>query len=503
MARPHTVAACLIAAGIFAASTLTLRAAEPSLLEKLKADEADAAAEAERYSKQGARDVSQDATHVQVGTIDLGGTDGGCVVNTFCMDPEGRLLVAVGGRQQSVQVVSGERTVETVETGNEIRIFSQEGELVDTWNVPFAPQAMNVAPDLSVYIAGAGQIARLDAEGNVVKQGSTPQIGNLEEFKEQVRQQLVEQAKQRAEVFTQQIERAEEIVAKLNEKPENERTAIDKLRLRNAQRQLDLLESNAELVESQSAEIDIGYYMTYKLKVPGMAVSEQDVFVAVSAVNGYGYDVWRMDHDFGDPVKVVEGLRGCCGQMDIQCQDGDLYVAENSRHRVCRFSREGELIGQWGKSDRTGKEGFEGCCNPMNLRFGANGEVLTAESGCGAIKRYTPEGEFIGLLGHAELQGGCKHVAVAATPDSSKVFMLDVPRTRICILEPRSDAATPAGDGEKPATTVNPTDEKPAATTETSASTPAPAKPEIRRPAKLKVKQRPTVLRQRSAKGSR
>lgn len=500
MSRPISAAVRMLAFAVFVASTLTARAVEPSVLEKLKADEADAAAEAERYSKQGARELSAEATHVQVGTIELGETNRGCVVNTFCMDPEGRLMVAVGGRQQSVQVVNGERTIQTLESGNEIRIFSQDGELLDTWETPFAPQAMNVAPDLSVYIAGAGQIAKLDAEGNVVKQGTTPQIGDMEDYKEQVREQLVEQAKQQVAMFAEQVERAEAIVAKLTEKPEDERTAIDKLRLKNAERQLDLLQRNAEAVETRTAEIDIDFYMTYKLKVPGMAVTEEDVFVAVSAVKGYGYDVWRMDHDFDNPVKVVEGLRGCCGQMDIQCQDGDLYVAENSRHRVCRYDREGELISQWGKSDRSGKEGFEGCCNPMNLRFGANGEVLTAESGCGAIKRYTPEGEFIGLLGHADLVGGCKHVAVAATPDSSRVFMLDVPRTRICILEPRTESETPTDADEQPAAAETPADEKPAAATSTSAS--ATTQPKKRRPTKLKVKRRPTVLRQRSAKGS-
>ena len=55
-------------------------------------------------------------SYEQIGTIDL--TDGEQIVlNTFCMDPQGRLLVAVGGQQRTVTVVDGERQVETVEQG--------------------------------------------------------------------------------------------------------------------------------------------------------------------------------------------------------------------------------------------------------------------------------------------------------------------------------------------------------------------------------------------------
>lgn len=456
---------------------------EPSVLDELKklaADEADAAAEASQTFSAS----TLPATHAQIGTIALAADGGQCIVNTFCMDGAGRLLVAVGGVQKQVQAVDGERQVSTETEGNEIRVYSHEGKLLETWKVPFTPQSLNVAPDQSVYVAGGGQIARLDSQGQIVKQGSTPQITDMEAFKQEIRNQLAEQAKARVQQFAQQIEQAELIIEKLMAKPASERTAIDKLRLKNAQRQLDVMKNNTQAAESSGADIDIDYYLTYKLKVPGLAVTDKDVFVAVSATKGYGYDVWRMDHEFQNPVQIVTGMRGCCGQMDIQAQDGDVYVAENSMHRVVRYNRDGEMICQWGKNDRTGKEGFEGCCNPMNLRFGANGEVLTAESGNGAIKRFDKEGNFLGLLGNATLQGGCKHVAIAATADAGRVFMLDVPRSQIAILAPKTaedSAETPAATG---ATSV----ETPAATEA------APAKPAV------KLKLTPKVLQLRSAK---
>lgn len=384
-------------------------------------------------------------TYEQIGTIDL--THGEQIVlNTFCMDPQGRLLVAVGGQQRTVSVVNGERKVDTIEQGNAIRVYDQDGQLTNTWEMPFAPQAVNVSPDGSIFVAGAGNIARLNAEGEIVQQGATPQVGDMEEYKQQIRDQLENQYRDRAALLEQQIEQAKEIVARLEEKDEEDRTAIDKLRLKNAQRQLEILEQNIQIEDVSAADIDVDTYLSYKLKVPGLAVTDEDVFVAVSSTTGYGYDVWRMNHSFEEPTQIVSGLRGCCGQMDIQCCNGELYVAENSRHRVCRYDREGELIASWGSGDRTGEDGFSGCCNPMNLRFGKDGDVLTAESGSGDIKRYSCDGEFLGRLGNADLVGGCKHVAIAANPDGSRVFMLDVPRLKIAVLAPIESADAEPGN---------------------------------------------------------
>ncbi len=391
--------------------------------------------------------VSHQATHVQTGIIDLATPGVPCQVNTFCLDPQGRVLVAVGGSSVSVQVVDGERATEAQEVAGEIHVYSQDGERLATWPLSFVPQSLNVGPDGSVYVAGVGQMARLSEDGEIVAQGTTPQIGDMDTFREQVGQQIAQQNQLRAEQFTDQIEQAEELVARLSEKPEEDRTAIDKLRLRNAERQLNLLQEQVEsLSTATTVDIDVDSWISYKMKVPGIAVGETDVYVACSSINGYGYDVYRTDLNFENAEIVVEGLSGCCGQMDIQCCDGELYVAENSRHRVRRFDREGTELISFGQSDRTGLNGFEGCCNPMNLRPCGNGEVLTAESGVGLIKRYSAEGEFLGLLADVDLVGGCKHVAIAVTPDGERLFMLDVTRNTICVLDQvTSGTEQPAG----------------------------------------------------------
>ena len=83
-----------------------------------------------------------------------------------------------------------------------------------------------------------------------------------------------------------------------------------------------------------------------------------DVFVATHATLGYGFDVWKMNDKFENPAKIVTGLSGCCGQMDVKANKDGLFVAENSEHRVCRFDRDGKSIAKWGQERANGSRGF-------------------------------------------------------------------------------------------------------------------------------------------------
>jgi sugar lactone lactonase YvrE len=123
--------------------------------------------------------------------------------------------------------------------------------------------------------------------------------------------------------------------------------------------------------------------------------------------------------------------------MDVKANDTGVFVAENSQHRVCRFDRNGKKLGTWGTSARTGLDGFGSCCNPMNIAFGPKNVVYTAEDDTGRIKRYSPEGKLLGLVGLVELKPGCKNVSIAVSSDGSHVYMLDITRNHIVRMDPR------------------------------------------------------------------
>jgi hypothetical protein len=166
------------------------------------------------------------------------------------------------------------------------------------------------------------------------------------------------------------------------------------------------------------------------------------VFLAAHGAVGYGFDVWKMSPDFENAQPIISDLSGCCGQMDVKVNADGLYVAENSRHRVCHYDSSGKLIDAWGEASRSGIEGFGSCCNPMNVAFGPSGVIYTAEDDTGRIKRYSPKGELLGLVGAVDVPPGCKNVSIAASNDG-RFYMLDITNSRILQMEPYGPGETP------------------------------------------------------------
>jgi len=173
-----------------------------------------------------------------------------------------------------------------------------------------------------------------------------------------------------------------------------------------------------------------------KGKASGIAFTKKDVFVCF----GTGWSlrslstIIRFSRDLEEPKIIAESLHGCCQRLDIVARDGFLFVAENARHRVLKMDREGKFLTKWGKRDRMGAKGFGSCCNPMNLCFGDDGVLFTSESGLGRVKRYTPDGKYLGLVGHVGVErfnragrqaASCSNIPVAVSKDQSRIYVLD------------------------------------------------------------------------------
>lgn len=196
---------------------------------------------------------------------------------------------------------------------------------------------------------------------------------------------------------------------------------------------------------------------TRPVRVSGIAVTDQDVFVAFGSgwSTGSKSKLYRLDRQLQNPKLLMEGLRGCCQRCDILWHDGTLYLAENAAHRVVLLNRSGDVLQRWGERQRDGLEGFSACCNPMNLAFDNDGILYTSESGLGRVKRYTPDGKFIGLVGYVATQrfqrgsglaASCSNMVLAVTPDTSRVYVMDYRDNMIRVLQ-RKEAAD-AANGE-------------------------------------------------------
>ncbi len=183
-----------------------------------------------------------------------------------------------------------------------------------------------------------------------------------------------------------------------------------------------------------------------KAHASGITACDDYVFIAL----GDGFSlratetVVRLSRDLKHPKVVVEQQFGCCAHLDLDVQGDVLLVAENSRHRVNRYSLEGEKLGTWGSRHRTDISQFAACCNPVNFDFGPGGELYTAESGIGRIKRYTAEGKYLGLVGYVDttkFDGGSQlaamscYIPVEVAADGTRIYIMDVRAHFVRVLE--------------------------------------------------------------------
>ena len=176
---------------------------------------------------------------------------------------------------------------------------------------------------------------------------------------------------------------------------------------------------------------------------------EHYVFLAVGTGNSLRAteSFHRFNRDLTNPKKIIDRQYGCCGHIDIEIRDGEFIVAENSRHRVNRFTFDGEQLGTWGKRDRTNIEGFAACCNPCNTDFASGGVLYTAESGVGRVKKFSAEGEYLGFVGYVDttkfdrgsrLAAQSCYIPIEVSKDESRIYVMDVRAHFIRVLERKS-----------------------------------------------------------------
>lgn len=379
--------------------------------------------------------IDEEATHEQVKLIEIPKES---PVNAFCLDAKGQILAACGAGP------------------GQVRVLDANGEAITSWEVDIKPEAINTAPDGTILVAGHGKLLRFSPEGKLLAQAEAPHAADLEKHNEELRKEAEAQVNRPAMSLDSIITAYQRMIDQLEEKQKTEELNDQEVRL------LQILPENLERFKKQKAEQDeikknakeeekpdnsakieqaLKAIKAHKLRIASISTDGKHVYVATPTPVGYTFDVWQTATDFTDAKKVVSELRGCCGQMDVQACTSGIYVAENARHRVACFQPDGEMVTTWGKRDRTGADGFTSCCNPMNVCFDKTGDVYTAESNTGRIKRFAADGTFKEYIGDVKLVPGCKNVSIAISPDSDSVYMLDITRNHIVLMKRKAPSA--------------------------------------------------------------
>ncbi len=375
------------------------------------------------------KEAEAKGSHKLGDTIKVVSSDGKLRMQTLSVDGEGRILALVAPPRNYGAALPN--------AVSEVHLFSPEGKLVKHWQVKFHAHSINAGPDGAIYVAGDGRVAKFDKNGKALLETELPFIEEMLKDKEGMRKAAEEQLEQQKKSYQTLIENYEKRIKELKAIPEDKRSALQKRQLTQFE---SLVQTYSKMATSSTESIDsiIKNTMGRVRIINSIAVSDKDVFVVAGETKGYGYVLWRMDLDFKNPKQILTGMRGCCGQMDVQCCGADVIVAENCNHQFARYDRDGKKLGGYGKRT-TGNdlECFGGCCNPMNVRASKNNEIYTAESE-GLIKRFSDKGEFLGVVGYAPLTGGCKNVAVGVSPDGDRVYFADQPGSRIIVMVRKS-----------------------------------------------------------------
>ena len=420
-----------------------------------------------------ADDAAQSATHAQERLIKVVNGNSRDKLTTFAVDRQGRIIAGVTGEQSL------------------LRVFTSEGDQLAEWPLPVPPEAVNVGPKGDVYVGGAGKLLLLDSAGAVTKVCEAPNLAGAKDAavviqkKVQERAQLDVAAKQQDQIRTSTKRLADlakkiaiidrelkaiadeastgpDFDAKEEDQREQERKGLLKKRAalvrlgKNLKTTIAATTGNRGNASGQGPAAEpqppsIDQLVAVQTRIASISASTKDVFFACSSSTGSGFDVWRTDLDFEQGRKVGESLRGCCGQMDVQANDNGVYVAENTKHRVSCYTRDGKSVLDFGSRERGSDASFDGCCNPMTVAFGPGRSVYTAEAGSGRVKRFSADGTFMELVGAVELVPGCKKVSIAVSPKGDRVYMLDITRGHIVVMAssempPSAAASSPQTD---------------------------------------------------------
>jgi hypothetical protein len=382
-----------------------------------------------------ADDKSADATKTGSGELR---------VLKFATADEPATFETASGSAGEVQVAQAEapaaETEEAAEAklGNaEVRILDADGKLLTKFPVDFEAQAINVDADGSIVVGGDGIIARYDVKGKELRKMESPHMAKMAKNAKEVEDQAREQLKSQGASMESALKALEKQKAELDAKKDEDLTAEE----RTQKTQLDrLIQTYKRSVEnySQPKEAQLKSIVQQisgrARKISAIAANGKHVFVTCSDPKGYGFSVWRTDSDFQNPKHIVNGLRGCCGQMDVQCCGDDLVVAENSRKRVARYDAEGKNAGSFGKDGRDGAgDAFGSCCNPMNTRL-YDGKLLVSDSD-GRVRLFSLDGKYEGEVGRANVQPGCKSSTVDISPDGKRLYYINVHTSQICVLD--------------------------------------------------------------------
>ena len=346
---------------------------------------------------------------------------------TFVVAPDGSITAALEGVPSSpgFQPASGL-----------LRVYSPERELIREIALPVYPEALSLFGDAGYLVAGSGKLLHVSQEGKVLREARILDLLGVNErmLRVEALRAANEDVRRDRSNGAQEIASLEEALKKLESgTPQTDR---QKARIESTKRMLQ--QRRRQLRDVPTAEELLESYVLGRTQSPSVSSDGQSILLTLNRYRQY--EVIRLNSDFRNPRRILGNLEGCCGQMDVYLSRNTVFTAENTRFKVAVYDLQGKKQREFGEKHRDDNQGFGSCCNPMNVWVYPNGDVLTAESSIGTLKRFSPEGKLLGVIGRARIGGGCKHVAIGFDPGRDRYYVQYQDRNHICVLLPNEEA---------------------------------------------------------------
>jgi len=122
------------------------------------------------------------------------------------------------------------------------------------------------------------------------------------------------------------------------------------------------------------------------------------------------------------------------GALDFSVDDHSIIHACNpGKHRVERYTFEGELLGHIGRFDGRDPQGFTGCCNPTNVAVTGEGHVYVTEKAGPRAKVLDSSGNLLAVIGTTVFDPNCSNMDVAVD-SRGRVYVADTVRLQINVF---------------------------------------------------------------------
>ncbi len=128
------------------------------------------------------------------------------------------------------------------------------------------------------------------------------------------------------------------------------------------------------------------------------------------------------------------------GVLDFSVDGEIVYAANPGKHRVERYSPEGQLLGHIGRFDWLDPSGFPGCCNPTNVEVAGGGQLYVTEKAGPRAKVLGADGRLIAVIATNVFDPASKNMDLAVD-SRGRVYVADPVKLHILGFEPKPEGA--------------------------------------------------------------